>query len=41
MPSVIKTVTFDAADALALARFWAAVSGPMLDEESTSDKAFL
>ena len=41
MPSVIKTVTFDAADALALARFWAAVFGSDVDEESTSDKAFL
>jgi predicted enzyme related to lactoylglutathione lyase len=41
MPSVIKTVTFDAADALALARFWAAVFGSDVDEESSSDKAFL
>jgi hypothetical protein len=41
MPSVIKTVTFDAADALALARFWAAVFGSDVEEESTSDKAFL
>jgi hypothetical protein len=41
MPSVIKTVTFDAADALALARFWAAVFGSDVDEESTADKAYL
>jgi Glyoxalase-like domain len=41
MPSVIKTVTFDAADALVLARFWAAVFGSDVDEESTSDKAYL
>jgi hypothetical protein len=41
MPSVIKTVTFDAADALALARFWAAVFGSDMDEESTAEKAFL
>src|SRR5262249_60755967 len=41
MASVIKTVTFDAADALALARFWAAVFGSDVDEESTSDKAFV
>ena len=41
MPSVIKTVTFDAADALALARFWAAVLGSDVDEESTAEKAYL
>jgi len=41
MASVIKTVTFDAADALALARFWAAVFGSDVDEESTADKAFV
>ncbi len=41
MPSVIKTVTWDAADALALARFWAAVFGTDVEEESTPDKAFV
>src|SRR5215475_13884316 len=41
MASVIKTVTFDAADALALATFWAAVFGSDVDEESTADKAFV
>ena len=41
MPSVIKSVTFDAADALALARFWAAVFGSDVDEESTAGKAYL
>jgi predicted enzyme related to lactoylglutathione lyase len=41
MPSVIKTVTFDAADALALAQFWAAVFGSDVDEESTAEKAYL
>ena len=41
MPSVIKTVTFDATDALALARFWAAVFGSDVDEESTAEKAYL
>jgi predicted enzyme related to lactoylglutathione lyase len=41
MPSVIKTVTFDAADAQALARFWAAVFGSDVDEESTAEKAYL
>ena len=41
MPSVIKTVTFDAADAPALARFWAAVFGSDVDEDSTTEKAYL
>ena len=31
----------DAADALALARFWAAVFGSDVDEDSTADKAFV
>jgi hypothetical protein len=41
MPSVIKSVSFDAADALALATFWAAVLGSDVDEDSTTDKAFV
>jgi hypothetical protein len=41
MASVIKSVSFDAADALLLARFWAAAFGSDVDEESTSDKAFV
>jgi len=41
VPSVIKTVSFDAADALRLATFWAAALGSDVDEESTSDKAFV
>jgi Glyoxalase-like domain len=41
MPSVIKTVTFDAADELALARFWAAVFGSDVDGESTAGRAYL
>jgi predicted enzyme related to lactoylglutathione lyase len=41
MPSVIKSVSFDAADALALARFWAAVFGSDADDGSTTDKAFV
>jgi hypothetical protein len=41
MASVIKSVSFDAADALALARFWAAVFGSDVDEDSTVDKAFV
>jgi hypothetical protein len=41
MPSVIKSVSFYAADALVLARFWAAVLGSDVDEDSTTDKAFV
>lgn len=41
MPTVIKSASFDAADALALARFWAAVLGSDVDEDSTADKAFV
>ena len=41
MVSVIKSVSFDAADALLLATFWAAVFGSDVDEESTRDKAFV
>jgi predicted enzyme related to lactoylglutathione lyase len=41
MASVIKSVSFDAGDALVLARFWAAVFGSDVDEDSTADKAFV
>lgn len=41
MTTVIKSVSFDAADALALATFWASVFGSDVDEDSTSDKAFV
>ena len=41
MASVIKTVSFDAADARALAAFWAAVLGSDVDEDSTADQAFV
>lgn len=41
MATFIKSVTFDAGDALALARFWAAALGTDVDDESTSDKAFV
>jgi hypothetical protein len=41
MAAVIKSVSFDAADALALARFWAAVLGSDVDEDSTVGKSFL
>ena len=39
--SYIKSVTFDAHDALVLAKFWAAVLGSDVDEDSTSEKAFV
>jgi predicted enzyme related to lactoylglutathione lyase len=41
MPRVIKSVSFDAADTLALAKFWAAVFGSDADEDSTPEKAFV
>jgi hypothetical protein len=41
MGSVIKSVSFDAADALALARFWAAALGSDVDKDSTPGKAFV
>ncbi len=41
MGTYIKSVTFDAADALALGRFWAAALGTDLDEDSTSEKAYV
>jgi hypothetical protein len=41
MPSYIKTVTWDCADALRVARFWAAALGTDVDEESAPDRAFV
>jgi hypothetical protein len=41
MASVIKSVSFDARDALALARFWAAALGSDVDEDSTEERAFV
>ena len=41
MRSYIKSVTFDAGDALVLARFWAAALGTDVDEESTADRAYV
>jgi Glyoxalase-like domain len=41
MASVIKNVSFDAADALALASFWAAALGSDVDDDSTADQAFV
>jgi hypothetical protein len=41
MASIIKTVSFDCADVQTLARFWAAVLGTDVDEDSTSDRAYV
>jgi hypothetical protein len=41
MAAVIKSVSFDAADALGLARFWAAALGSDVDEDSTDAKGFV
>ncbi len=41
MATVIKAVSFDAADALAVATFWAGVFGSDVDEDSSPDKAFV
>jgi hypothetical protein len=41
MPSFIKFLTFDCADALELATFWAAALGSNVDEDSTPAKAFV
>jgi hypothetical protein len=39
MAAVIKPVTFDCADALALSRFWAAALGTDADENPTAERA--
>ena len=41
VPSVIKTVTWDCANALVLARFWAAALGSDVAEDSTQAKAYV
>jgi catechol 2,3-dioxygenase-like lactoylglutathione lyase family enzyme len=41
MPAYIKSVTFDCADALRVARFWAEALGSDVDEDSTPQKAFV
>ena len=41
MTSWIKSVTIDCEDALPVAAFWAAALGGELDEDSTSDKAYV
>jgi hypothetical protein len=39
MAALIKAVTFDCSDALALGRFWAAALGSDVDEDSTAARA--
>jgi catechol 2,3-dioxygenase-like lactoylglutathione lyase family enzyme len=41
MSTWIKSVTFDCADALVVGAFWAEALGTDLDEDSTSEKAFV
>jgi hypothetical protein len=41
MPAYVKSVTFDCADALKVASFWAAALGGELDEDATPAKAFV
>jgi hypothetical protein len=41
MPPFIKSVTFDCADALVLAEFWAAALGTDVDEDATSELAYV
>ena len=37
----VKSITFDCADALVVARFWAAALGGELDTDATSGKAYV
>jgi hypothetical protein len=41
MPAFIKNVTFDSANPLVLAAFWAAALGSNVDEDSTEDRAYV
>jgi Glyoxalase-like domain len=41
MPAVIKSVTFDCSDALVVAEFWAAALGTDVDEDATSELAYV
>lgn len=41
MPAFIKSVTFDCIDALRLAQFWADALGSNVDEDATSQKAYV
>ena len=41
MASYVKSVTFDCANALLLAAFWAAALGSNVDEDSTEERAWV
>lgn len=41
MVAFVKSVTFDAADTLRLAAFWAAALGSNVDEDSTAERAWV
>jgi Glyoxalase-like domain len=41
MPAFVKNLTFDCADALGMARSWAATLGSDVDEDSTSERAYV
>jgi len=41
MVTFVKSVTFDCADAVRLATFWAAALGSDMDEDSTPERAFV
>jgi Glyoxalase-like domain len=41
MAAVIKSVSFDCADALVLARFWAAALGTDVAEDATAERAYV
>jgi hypothetical protein len=41
MPAFIKNLTVDCADAVAVARFWAAALGSDVDEDSTPERAYV
>ena len=41
MPAYVKSITFDCANALVVARFWAAALGGELDEDATEAKAYV
>ncbi|MDQ6933866.1 MAG: VOC family protein [Actinomycetota bacterium] len=41
MSTFIKSVTFDSRDAVAAATFWATVLGSNVDEDATSERAYV
>jgi Glyoxalase-like domain len=41
MATYVKSLTLDCQDALVVARFWAAALGGEVDEDATSEKAFM